>query len=172
MSEEIEAGYFRFNLAIKLTGMTEQVILCVTSSVQGCVCNTCFQQHWEMCRWESSLRFSQGSCLLSFFKPKVLWNTDCVCVCNREGRELSLSFFYAFFLPAFLCVASVYLCVWEGVWAFSWHRSDSPLHLPPSLPSSPSPSFLLNLAFHPVQTVCRCCPPLPLHHACRNEIKP
>lgn len=97
--------------------------------------------------------------------------TVCVCVTGRGGSYLSASFM-RFFLPAFLCVASVYLCVWEGVWAFSWHRSDSPLHLPPSLPSSPSPSFLLNLAFHPVQTVCRCCPPLPLHHACRNEIKP
>lgn len=37
----------------------------------------------------------------------------------------------------------------------------SPLHLPPSLPSSLSPSFLLNLSFCPVQTVCRCCPPSP-----------
>lgn len=37
----------------------------------------------------------------------------------------------------------------------------SPLHLPPSLPSSLSPSFLLNLSFRPVQTVCRCCPPSP-----------
>lgn len=83
----------------------------------------------------------------------LLW---CVClVFQKAGRGGSyLWFFYAFspqlfsFMPSSVCVGR------------RFHGTVPTLHLPPSLPSSPS--FLLNLSFHPVQTVCRCCPPLPL----------
>lgn len=103
----------------------------------------------------------------------------CVYVCvsgvseSRERRELSLSFFYAFSPQPLSFVVSVYVCVGRCVGVFmAPFLLTTSLHLPPSLPCSPSPSFLLNLSFHPVQTVCRCCPPLLLHHVCRNEIKP
>lgn len=106
----------------------------------------------------------------------------CVCVClcvsgvseSGERREFISQLLSCIFpSTAFLCVVSVYVCVGRCVGVFmAPFLLTTSLHLPPSLPSSPSPSFLLNLSFHPVQTVCRCCPPLPLHHVCRNEIKP
>ena len=105
-----------------------------------------------------------------------------VCVCQsvfQGGRRVYRSpSFMSFPLNRFplcrlsLCVC-ICACVGRCVGVFMAPvRLSTPLHLPPSLPSSLSLSFLLNLSFHPVQTVCRCCPPLPLHHACRNEIKP
>lgn len=89
-----------------------------------------------------------GISFVVFFWIDVLWNTDffvswhllsfvlcvCLCVCvsgvseSREGRELSLSLFYAFSPQPLSFVSSQCMCVWEGVWAFSWHRSYSPLH--------------------------------------------
>ena len=117
--------------------------------------------------------------LLCILTPSVFCIVcECVCVSgvseSREGRELSLSFFHAFSQPlSFVSSQCVYVCVGRCVGVFmAQFLLSTPLHLPPSLLSSRSPSFLLNLSFHPVQTVCRCCPPLPLHHACRNEIKP
>lgn len=103
--------------------------------------------------------------LLCIVTPSVFCIV-CVCVCpvfQKAGRGESYlpASFMCFPLNRFpLChlTVCVCMCAWEGVWAFSWHRSHSPLHLPPSLPSPPS--LLLNLSFHPVQTVCRCCPPL------------
>lgn len=149
-----------------------------------------------MCRCDHiPLRFCQGSLLLSFLNQSTLkrgllcvltpsvFCVVCVCVCvrcfRRQGEEGVISQLLLCVFPStvFLCVVSVYVCIrgcvgrCVGVFMAPFLLS-TPLHLPPSLPSSPSPSFLLNLSFHPVQTVCRCCPPLPLHHACRNEIKP
>lgn len=49
---------------------------------------------------------------------------------SREGRELSPSFFHALSPQPLSFVSSwcVCVCVGEGVWAFSWHSSCSPLH--------------------------------------------
>lgn len=56
-----------------------------------------------------------------------------MCVCpvfqraGRGGSYRSASFMRS--LNHFpLCHLSVCMCVWEGVWAFSWHSSCSPLH--------------------------------------------
>lgn len=102
-----------------------------------------------MCRCEYiPLRFCQGSLLLSFLNRDTLKHgllciltpsVFCiVCVCGvfqkagKGGSYLSASFM-CFPLNRFplcrLCVCVfMCVCVWEGVWAFSWHRSYSPLH--------------------------------------------
>lgn len=91
------------------------------------------------------LRFLSVISFVVFFLIEVLWNTDffvawhllsfflfCVCVSGVSeswvGRELSPIFFYAFSPQLISFVSSLCMCVWEGVWAFSWHRSYSPLH--------------------------------------------
>lgn len=151
-----------------------------------------FKQQWWKIRCKYiPLRFCQESLLLSFLnrgslKHRLLciltpsaFCIVCVFVCVRcfrkQGKEGVISQLLLCIFPstAFLCVVSVYVCVGRCVGVFmAPFLLTTSLHLPPSLPCSPSPSFLLNLSFHPVQTVCRCCPPLPLHHVCRNEIKP
>lgn len=126
------------------------------------------------------LRFCQGSLLLSLLNQGALKHrllcvltpsvfcTVCVCVCvssvseSKEGRELSLILLCVFPSTAFLCVIFVYVCVGRcvGVFMALFLLSTPPPSIP-SLPSTLSPSFLLNLSFRPVQTVCRCCPPSP-----------